>query len=98
MDKVPACLEEHADDYTVCSGPRSKWEPTDPLLDAVEKMSDKRIQTVNVNDYICGQEQCHGVVGGVVVYSDFSHLTTTYVKTLRPYLERSLMKAIEAAD
>jgi hypothetical protein len=34
------------------------------------------------------------VVGGVPVYYDQTHMTATYAKTLAPYLEPYLVKAI----
>ncbi len=98
MGRVPECLAKNPDNYEVCSGPRSEWEPRDPLEQAIRAVGDRRIESVNLNDHICGPRQCPGVVGGVIVYSDFSHLTTTYVRTLTPYLERALVEAVRAAE
>ncbi|CAA9313886.1 MAG: hypothetical protein AVDCRST_MAG61-1923 [uncultured Friedmanniella sp.] len=94
---VPECLSENPDDYETCSGPRSKWEPSDPLHKAIETVDDRRIRSISLNDQLCGPTRCSAVVGGVTVYSDYSHLTTTYVKTLAPYLQRELVRSLRQA-
>jgi hypothetical protein len=45
---------------------------------------------VDLNDGICGPDTCAAVVGGVIVYSDGSHLTATYARTLWPLLKGPL--------
>ncbi len=95
---VPGCLTENPHDYGKCSGSRSKWEPTDPLQKAIETIDDPKFRSISLNDHICGPTTCHVVVGGVTVYADFSHLTTTYVQTLAPYLRRELLRAKREAE
>jgi hypothetical protein len=66
----------------------------DPVSKAVRAVDDKRITTVDMNDHICGPVTCRGVTGGVVTYCDANHLTTTYARTVAPYLEPKLVAAL----
>ncbi len=47
---------------------------------------------VDLTDYYCDDKTCPSVIGGVNVYRDNSHLTTTYTKTMAPYVLRELRK------
>ena len=96
VGSVPQCLAENLDDLSACDGPRSKWLAHDPVEDAVRSVNDRGISSVDLNDHICGARTCRGVVGGVPVYSDFSHLTTTYARTLAPFLDKALTAAVQA--
>ncbi|MFC8598559.1 acyltransferase family protein [Isoptericola sp. NPDC057191] len=48
---------------------------------------------VDLTDYYCLETTCPSVIGGVNVYRDNSHLTTTYTKTMSPYVLRELRAA-----
>lgn len=48
------------------------------------------IHVVDLNDAICPTEKCAAVIGGVLVYRDGNHLTSTYVVSLEPRLTREL--------
>jgi peptidoglycan/LPS O-acetylase OafA/YrhL len=45
---------------------------------------------VDLTPWLCDDEGCPLVVGGVKVYRDLGHLTETYARTLAPYLGRAL--------
>ncbi len=94
---VPDCLAG-TDDADTCAGTRSAWVPADPLPDAVRTVDDANVQAVDLTDHLCEQQRCPAVVGGVVVYSDGSHLTTTYARTLAPYLDTRLTAALRTAS
>ncbi|MDN5895172.1 MAG: acyltransferase [Nocardioides sp.] len=91
---TPDCVAEHLDDYEVCAGPREDWEPDDPIVDAVAAADRKRVRVADLNDHICGTQECAGVVGGVVAYFDGSHMTATFARTLAPFLRPELRRAI----
>jgi hypothetical protein len=48
---------------------------------------------VDLSDLICKPRWCPPVVGNVMVYRDGSHLTSTYLRTLRPALAREVRDA-----
>ncbi|WP_262850176.1 acyltransferase family protein [Mumia quercus] len=94
---VPRCLAENPDDYRPCGRARSKVEPDDPFVAAVARVSDRRAQSIDMNDWICRPKRCPAAVGGVTVYSDHHHLTATYVETLWPVLDQALATALARA-
>ncbi|HZE67761.1 MAG TPA: SGNH hydrolase domain-containing protein, partial [Sporichthyaceae bacterium] len=69
----------------------------DPVGEAVAALRDRRLRVVDLDDHICGRTECAGAVGGVVVYFDGSHLTATFARTLAPYLNVSIRRALDAA-
>lgn len=94
ITSIPDCVGEHLDDLSACSGPRSDWLPDDPAVPAVQALGSRWISTGDLTDRICPGETCQGVVGGVIVYFDASHLTATYAATLAPFLKPILLKRL----
>ena len=79
-----------------CSVPRDEAiADQSGLDDAVAR--DPNAMTIDVNDYICAPDRCNPVVGGVAVYRDNAHMTSTFIETLRPYIERELVGALSRA-
>lgn len=75
-----------------CSTPRDEAIAETGYVQAIER--DPNAQMIDLNDYICGPDACNPVVGGVYVFRDNAHMTRTFVKTLMPYLERELVRAL----
>lgn len=71
-----------------CVLPRDEVVREDGMKAAVER--DPYAHFVDLNDYMCDEENCSLVVGGVITTRDGSHLTATYARTLAPYLDRTL--------
>ncbi|MGI8458879.1 MAG: acyltransferase family protein [Propionibacteriaceae bacterium] len=94
IGRVPECLERHPDEPRACGGTRTDWLLPDPVVAAVAATDDRRVRLVDLSDHLCEPDYCAPAVGGVVVYSDFSHLTTTYARTLAPYLDGPLTQAL----
>lgn len=92
-NSVPGCLIAHPDDHAACNGLRRNWVPPDPGVLAAADF--ENVKVVNLNDHICGPKVCAAVVGGVIPYFDGSHLSATYARTLAPYLEPSLLTALQ---
>jgi hypothetical protein len=94
---IPDCLSGHDATVAGCSTPRSRAvPPTNPIPLAVRSMG-SAVPLVDMNPLVCGLTTCEPVVGNVVVYRDSHHLTSTYSKTLEPYLQRRLL-ATKAFD
>lgn len=88
-ERVPECLADHGEDYAACAMPRElRYSPAPPYLD-VPDIPDN-VGFIDLIDQICTPSSCPPVVGNVVTYSDHSHLTATYVRTLAPELDRQL--------
>jgi len=93
---VPDCLARHTSDYTYCDGRRSTWLREDPLVTAVNEMHDPAITTLDLTQHLCDATTCPAVIGGVPVYFDNSHMTDTFTKTLEPYIEPALERALRS--
>lgn len=90
---VPDCVGAHPDNFAACSAPRSKWVAPDALVDAARALHNPRVQIADLTDYLCAQV-CRPVIGRAMVYFDASHLTATYSRTLAPYVEPFVRKAL----
>jgi len=93
---IPDCVAEEPDDLRRCSGARDDWVPVDPSVAAVAALGRSEIRSIDLNDRICEAERCAGVVGGAVAYFDGSHLTATFARTLAPFLEPALVRALRS--
>lgn len=72
-----------------CSTPRKvALAEVDPLGPAAAQVTHG--YTLDFSDYYCLPKRCPTVIGGVNVYRDEQHLTTTYTKSMAPYLFASL--------
>ncbi len=72
-----------------CSVSRSSAVVADPIATAAQRAGG-RVQYIDMDDYFCTSSRCDPVIGHVMVYRDTSHMTTTYSKTLAPYLAEKL--------
>lgn len=77
-----------------CSGPRSDWLPPDPLASAAGALARPGLSVVDLSRLFCSDDTCYAVVGGVLVYIDYSHFGSTYARTLAPYLAPALDDAL----
>jgi peptidoglycan/LPS O-acetylase OafA/YrhL len=94
ISSIPDCVAAHRDDLSKCSAPRGVWEPVEPLVDAASAINSPRVRLLDLNDRICAPDLCSAVVGGVIVYFDGSHLTATYARTLKPFLDSAAIRAL----
>lgn len=92
IESIPDCVAANLSDFTRCSAPRDDWIPTEPMVPAFAAVEPRGARLADLNDYICGPEICSPVVGGVITYSDGSHLTATYARTLAPPLADEMAK------
>ena len=67
-----------------CFTSRSEGAPNDVL--ALAAKAESNVAFIDMNDDICGPEVCPAVVGNIIVWRDYHHLTATYSLALAPYL------------
>jgi|SRR5690625_217323 len=94
-ENIYECVADNFPNLAACTFMRSDGE----------KASGKRVLTlaseavdgtmIDLNKYVCPTEVCAPVVGNVLVYRQASHLTDTYIRSLRPALERELVPAVK---
>jgi len=87
------CVAENDASSSVCSGLRSAWVHPDAQAEAAVAMHDPGVSVADLTDLFCGT-RCPSVIGNVLVYEDFSHITATYSRTLAPALEPYLNRSL----
>jgi hypothetical protein len=89
-----ACVEHFgSSDPGRCAVPREQaLRAFDGSAEAVERVD--KASLVDLTSFYCDDRSCPSVIGGVMVYRDYTHLTATYVSTLAPYLGREVSSAL----
>lgn len=57
-----------------------------------------RVRIVDMSEHYCSAAECPAVVGNVIVYRDGHHITRTYSRSLAPYFDREVVKAMHWND
>ncbi|MCL1907494.1 MAG: acyltransferase [Propionibacteriaceae bacterium] len=91
---IADCVSTNLSDLSRCDDSRSLTLLPDPLYDAALDMKDTRITALDFSDTFCDESSCFSVVGGVIIYFDQGHMTTTFANTLTPYLEPVLVEKL----
>ena len=79
-----------------CAVPRSVALDRDGAAVAASRLRSERVHTVDLTRFFC-DARCYPVVGGALVYKDFTHLTTVFAESLGPYLRQAIERAIGQA-
>jgi len=87
---VPECIAENETNLKNCVADRSEAIAASGYEDMLKAAEDADSETVDMTDFLCSSEDCAPVVGGVIVWRDGHHITSTYVETLAGSLERKL--------
>lgn len=87
----PLCVEKNPDK---CSVQRKDALSIIPPWENTENIPDNVI-FADMSEYFCDDKSCQPVIGNVLVYRDYHHITATYSKTLAEGLEKHLVKALE---
>lgn len=91
---IPDCVSELGRDYANCAAERDDWIPAEPLGAAAEELSSSSISVADFNDFLCTDDRCSGVIGGVIAYFDGSHMTATFARSLAPFIEADILKSL----
>ncbi|CUR55880.1 putative Acyltransferase 3 [metagenome] len=91
---TPFCLSFHLGDPEACAGSPEDWIRPDPLAEAAQDADEDLVTIVDLNDRLCAETTCPAVMGGVIVYSDYNHMSKTFNTTLAPYLEPYLVEVV----
>jgi hypothetical protein len=84
-----------------CSTLRTQAVSAEPLDATVAAEFAGRVTLVDFTDQICGPAVCPGIIDGVVIYQDATHITARYSETFKPQMVRLLRDAAQrlpAAD
>ena len=88
---VPDCVARHP--VEDCANSRADGLAPDAEAVAVTGAPDG-VRLVDLSDQFCDDDHCYAVIGGVIVYRDYGHLSDEYSTLLAPYLGR----AFDAVD
>lgn len=88
---IPDCVAANLDDLRKCAVPRSQAADEKGLAQVNAAQGVEGITLIDLNDFICPADLCAPVIGDVLVYRDSDHLTATYVRSLAPRLQASLI-------
>jgi hypothetical protein len=91
----PACAYRFPKETEKCDNPRKMALETlkDYLVTVQAEMKDT-VSLIDLSDLYCDKEQCHAVIGNILVYRDNHHITDAYGKTLAPYLDKIIRKLL----
>ncbi|MDT0202924.1 SGNH hydrolase domain-containing protein, partial [Nocardioides sp. AE5] len=96
QSSIYECVAENPDDLAACTFDRKKglaYSGAPALAAAAAEMDD--VPVIDLNAWICPEEQCVPVIGNVLIYRQTSHLTDTYVRSLAPRLAGQLVPIVE---
>jgi peptidoglycan/LPS O-acetylase OafA/YrhL len=88
----PDCVAEHGRNSPQCAVPTAKAVTPDPPTVIASRDTGGKVKVINMNNFICGPQECKPVIGNVLVYLDGRHLTATFGQTLTKYLAPRLLK------
>jgi peptidoglycan/LPS O-acetylase OafA/YrhL len=86
---VPDCIAASPQRVDPCSVPRARALAFDPVVGAAH-VGNPGVTLISLTDLMCDTTTCHSVIGGLIVYRDFHHLTGSFALTLMPFLARAL--------
>lgn len=94
---VPDCLAENNNDGSKCTGSRSKVLMVDPLYDAASNYKAPYVKALDLSNRFCDEVTCYVVIGGLIAYFDYGHISNTYAKTLVPDIEPKLVELVHSS-
>lgn len=93
----PDCLVQHPGDPLACATTRAVGLTPDIEADAVTG-APPGVYLVDLTDRFCDDRLCYAVIGDVIVYRDYSHLSKEYSTLLAPYVGQAFDAFDEHAD
>jgi hypothetical protein len=64
--------------------------PNTAITNAAKAMSAEGVKRVVLRNQFCDNKLCYPVVGSMIVYRDFSHISAEYARALAPYIAKQL--------
>lgn len=89
----PECLAASSTSYDPCAVDRTGVVLPN-LMTELAQQHPALATYVPLTQYFCDTTRCHGLIGGVIVYSDSHHITATMSRTLAPYLGSAVASAL----
>jgi peptidoglycan/LPS O-acetylase OafA/YrhL len=93
---IPSCVAKAKSKDDPCWVARSDALTPDPMLQAAAGLTNPLVRSVDLSRFFCDRTRCHAVIGGVVAWADENHIIGYFARTLAPYLQPALQRAIVA--
>lgn len=88
---VPTCLAENVRAVTECVlDPEEAYSDPERRLGTVEAAEEAGAMVIDPRSWFCSESACPVIVGNQPVYSDNSHVTATYSRTLATVLSNEI--------
>lgn len=88
---IPTCLAANSSDPMKCALPTSQAIPaTMNITKAAETAAKHGVIRIKLREQFCDAHWCYPVVGSVIVYRDYSHLSASYARALVPFVDAQL--------
>jgi peptidoglycan/LPS O-acetylase OafA/YrhL len=92
---VPSCVSEHPSHLRRCAFERVRRSNRE--FDVRAAREAPHVTLLDLTPEVCPQGLCRAVIGNALVYRDRFHLTSTFARTLSPWLELELLELIGPA-
>lgn len=93
-ENVPNCLALNPGDRMACAVPREEALPGSAVADAAATLADDPgVHLVDLSEQLCDEEVCYPVVGDLIAYRDYSHLSAEYARALVPWIQAELQRS-----
>ena len=94
-DKLLQCLTGHVDDVSGCFAKRSESTRSDFSIAGRQLIESAGGLYVDVADLMCSEATCPGVVGNILLYRDWSHLTKEGTELMMPVVGGMIQEYID---
>jgi peptidoglycan/LPS O-acetylase OafA/YrhL len=92
---VPDCLATHTDDISACNPKQDAAIQFQDFRAIEQKVAERHgAEVIDVLPAFCASGVCPTVISDQIVYFDSSHITAGYAKSLVPFLQPTLKKAL----
>jgi SGNH domain (fused to AT3 domains) len=91
---TPQCIDRaiarHRPAGVACRMPRRAVTDADAAAVAATRLRSRRVQLVDLSRYFCDLRWCYPVIGGALVQKDWNHLSSVFMASVGPYLQRQV--------
>ncbi len=91
-DCVSRAIAKRRNPALRCARKRDAALAIDEAAVAAERTDSKRVELIDLSDFMCDERFCFPVVGGALVIKDIGHLTRTFSRSLGPFLGRAISR------
>jgi peptidoglycan/LPS O-acetylase OafA/YrhL len=89
---TPTCLADGGTADTCGTDRAEALDRIDPAAGYAQR--NRRFHALDLSDGLCDANRCPAIVGNIIVYKDWHHLSATYVRSLTDGLGRRLGRAL----